>query len=88
MTVIYGTGIDALMIMKELPTEYLNRIRFCDLRASEKQHRFMNTIVSSPASIANNEKVIIASRKFMIEIFSFCVKTGIPVENLILLESN
>lgn len=88
MTVIYGTGIDALMIMKELPTEYLNRIRFCDQRASEKEYQFMNTIVSSPASIANNEKVIIASRKFMIEIFSFCVKTGIPVENLILLESN
>ncbi len=70
MTVIYGTGSDALMVLRELPTEYLDRIRFCDKKALQINYEFMGKTVYSPESIDKEEKVIIASREYQMNILA------------------
>lgn len=88
MTVIYGTGIDALMVLRELPTEYLDRIRFCDKKALQINYEFMGKTVYSPESIDKEEKVIIASREYQIEMFTVLYEMGIPIENIIFLKTD
>lgn len=88
MTVIYGTGIDALMVLRELPTEYLDRIRFCDKKALQINYEFMGKTVYSPESIDKEEKVIIASREYQIEMFTVLYEMGIPIENVIFLRTD
>ena len=88
MTVIYGTGIDALMVLRELPTEYMERIRFCDKKALQINYEFMGKTVYSPESIDKEEKVIIASREYQIEMFTVLYEMGIPIENVIFLRTD
>lgn len=88
MTVIYGTGIDALMVLRELPTEYLDRTRFCDKKALQINYEFMGKTVYSPESIDKEEKVIIASREYQIEMFTVLYEIGIPIENIIFLKTD
>lgn len=88
MTVIYGTGIDALMVLRELPTEYLERIRFCDKKALQINYEFMGKKVYSPESIDKGEQVIIASREYQIEMFTVLYEMGIPIENVIFLRTD
>lgn len=88
MTVIYGTGIDALMVLRELPTEYLERIRFCDKKALQINYEFMGKTVYSPESIDKGEQVIIASREYQIEMFAVLYEMGIPIENVIFLRTD
>lgn len=88
MTVIYGTGIDALMVLRELPTEYLDRIRFCDKKALQINYEFMGKTVYSPESIDKEEKVIIASREYQIEMFTVLYEMGIPIKNIIFLKTD
>lgn len=88
MTVIYGTEIDALMVLKNLPTECLTQIRFCDQKARSTDYQFMNMPVYPPESITKQEKVVVASREYRAEIVDFLRDREISLDHMIFLRSN
>ena len=48
----------------------------------------MGKTVDSPESIDKEEKVIMASREYQIEMFTVLYEMGIPIENVIFLRTD
>lgn len=74
---VYGLGIDALMLLKEVPENDMKHLKFFDQRAGEM---FLGQEVVEPKKLLveySKYKVIIASRQYGMEMYSFLRKLGV-----------
>lgn len=83
---VYGIGLDALLLIKELPEKDKDRIQFFDKKADTEQVVFFGQEVIAPRKLLTEYAdygIIVASREFGMEIYSSLRKQGIAYDRII-----
>ncbi len=81
---VYGIGIDAMTLLKEVPESDIGHIKYFDRKAGDG-HFFWGQEVMSPEKLLEeyrNHKIIITSRRYEIEMYRFLRKLGVLSERI------
>lgn len=82
-TVLYGTGRDALGLLKYMPEEVIEKLDYCDRRAYTEDYRFMGKKVIAPSELSatdNGNGILISSTGYRYEIYDMLEDLGISKE--------